>query len=241
MSPNDSLPCMTWHARPDMSCEHVNRAWLDYTGYTLEQALGEGWSRCLHPEDLARWLDTCVRAFDERQPFEIEYRLRRRDGEYRWVLDRAAPRFSRRRECAGLPRLRRRLHRHRRAQARRAGPRPRPGARATPARRLRGGEPPAPRPDDFRAARAADADPRDRHLGRAPGRPRHRAQRAHPEPDHFEPARPGPARWRGNPDAPAVRRARAGRRSGGGRHSGRSKSPGPMCGSRRAPRRRSKR
>ena len=101
MSPDDSLPCMTWHARPDTLCEHVNRAWLDYTGYTLEQARGEGWSRCLHPEDLARWLDTCVRAFDERRPFEIEYRLRRRDGEYRWVLDRAGPRFSRKEGNAG--------------------------------------------------------------------------------------------------------------------------------------------
>ena len=94
MRSDDSHSFMTWHARPDTSCEYVNRAWLDYTGYTLEQALGEGWSRCLHPEDLARWLDTCVRAFDERRPFEIEYRLRRRDGEYRWVLDRAAARFS---------------------------------------------------------------------------------------------------------------------------------------------------
>ena len=94
MRSDDSLAFMTWHARPDTTCEYVNRAWLDYTGYTLEQALGEGWSRCLHPEDLARWLDTCVRAFDERRPFEIEYRLRRRDGEYRWILERAAARVS---------------------------------------------------------------------------------------------------------------------------------------------------
>ena len=94
MKRDDTLALMTWHARPDTSCEYVNRAWLDYTGYTVEEALGEGWSRCLHPEDLARWLDTCVRAFDERLPFEIEYRLRRRDGVYRWVLDLAAPRFS---------------------------------------------------------------------------------------------------------------------------------------------------
>ena len=94
MNPDDNLPLMMWHARPDMACEHVNRAWLEFTGYTLEQALGDGWSRALHPEDLARWLDTCVRAFDERRPFEIEYRLRRRDGDYRWVLDRAAPRYA---------------------------------------------------------------------------------------------------------------------------------------------------
>lgn len=94
MNLDDNLAFMTWQARPDMSCEYVNRAWLDYTGYTLEQAVGEGWSRCLHPEDLARWLDACVRAFDARKPLEIEYRLRRRDGEYRWVSDRAAPRYT---------------------------------------------------------------------------------------------------------------------------------------------------
>lgn len=76
-----------------MACEHVSRAWLDFTGLSPEQARGDGWSRALHPEDLARWLDACVRAFDERRPFEVEYRLRRRDGQYRWVLDRAAPRY----------------------------------------------------------------------------------------------------------------------------------------------------
>ena len=91
MKPDESIPLMTWRARPDMSCEQVSRAWLDYTGYTPEQALGEGWTRAWHPEDLVRWLDTAVRAFDERKPFEIEYRLRRRDGEYRWMLERAAP------------------------------------------------------------------------------------------------------------------------------------------------------
>ncbi|HKU46220.1 MAG TPA: PAS domain-containing protein [Burkholderiales bacterium] len=85
---------MKWHARPDMSCEYANPAWLEYTGYTLQQALGGGWSRALHPEDLLRWLHTGVGAFDERRPFEIEYRLRGRDGRYRWVRDRAEPRFS---------------------------------------------------------------------------------------------------------------------------------------------------
>jgi PAS domain S-box-containing protein len=90
----ETLPLLTWRARPDMSCEYVNRGWLDYTGYTPEQALGEGWTRCVHPEDLPRWLDTAVAAFDERRPFEVEYRLRRRDGEYRWMLERAAPRHT---------------------------------------------------------------------------------------------------------------------------------------------------
>jgi PAS domain S-box-containing protein len=95
MKPDDNLPLMAWRARPDMSCEYVNQAWLEFTGYTLEQALGHGWPRGVHPEDLARWLDACVRAFDERKPFALEYRLRRRDGEYRWVRDQAAPRFTR--------------------------------------------------------------------------------------------------------------------------------------------------
>jgi PAS domain S-box-containing protein len=85
---------MLWRARPDLSCEYASPAWLQFTGYSAEQALGDGWSRVVHAEDLARWLDTCVRAFDVREPFEVEYRLRRRDGEYRWVLDRAEPRFA---------------------------------------------------------------------------------------------------------------------------------------------------
>src|SRR3954468_266444 len=90
----EGVPAMMWLARPDMSCEYVSRAWLEYTGATAETALGDGWSQCVHAEDLARWLDTCLRAFDAREPFEMEYRLRRHDGEYRWVLDRAAPRYA---------------------------------------------------------------------------------------------------------------------------------------------------
>ena len=90
----EPLPVMLWRARPDLSCEYLSEQWLEFTGCSEEQALGEGWSRGVHPEDLARWLDTCLRAFDAREPFEVEYRLRRRDGAYRWVLDRGRPRLS---------------------------------------------------------------------------------------------------------------------------------------------------
>jgi PAS domain S-box-containing protein len=90
----EPLPVMLWRARPDLSCEYLSRQWLDFTGCKEEQALGDGWSRSVHPEDLSRWLDTYVRSFDAREPFEIEYRLRRRDGEFRWVLDRGIPRYS---------------------------------------------------------------------------------------------------------------------------------------------------
>jgi PAS domain S-box-containing protein len=102
VKPDDNLPLMLWRARPDMSCEYTSRAWLEFTGYSAEQALGEGWSRVVHAEDLARWLDCCVRAFDAREPFEIEYRMLRRDGEYRWVMDRAAPTFSKEGAASGL-------------------------------------------------------------------------------------------------------------------------------------------
>jgi PAS domain S-box-containing protein len=91
---DDPVPLMLWRARPDMSCEYASRAWLEFTGYSADQAKGHGWSRAVHAEDVARWLDCCVRAFDAREPFEIEYRMRRHDGEYRWVLDRAAPSYS---------------------------------------------------------------------------------------------------------------------------------------------------
>jgi len=90
----EPLPVMLWRARPDMSCEYLSRQWLAFTGAKTEDALGDGWSRSVHPEDLARWLDVFVRAFDAREAFEIEYRLRRRDGEFRWVLDRGMPRYS---------------------------------------------------------------------------------------------------------------------------------------------------
>ena len=90
----EPLPVMLWRAKPDLACEYVSRQWLEYTGCAEDQALGEGWSRSVHPEDLGRWLDMLVRAFDAREPFEMEYRLRRRDGAYRWVLDRGLPRYA---------------------------------------------------------------------------------------------------------------------------------------------------
>lgn len=82
---------MLWRARPDMSCEYANRAWREYTGCTADAADA---AAVVHAEDLARWLDTCMRAYDARAPYEIEYRMRRADGVYHWVLERAVPRFG---------------------------------------------------------------------------------------------------------------------------------------------------
>src|SRR5262249_7630637 len=88
----ERMPVMTWTARPDMSCAALSREWLAYTGCSAEQALGDGWSGGIHPEDLGRWLDTRVRAVDARGPLGIQDRLRGHDGEYRWMLDRGVPR-----------------------------------------------------------------------------------------------------------------------------------------------------
>ena len=90
----ETVPAMVWAARPDMSCEYLSREWLSFTGLDERHALGDGWARAVHPEDLARWLYVCLRAFDAREPFQIDYRLRRHDGEFRWIRDRAAPRTS---------------------------------------------------------------------------------------------------------------------------------------------------
>ena len=207
MKPDENIPLMTWRARPDMSCEYVSRAWLDFTGYTPEQALGDGWTRALHPEDLARWLDTCVRAFDERKPFEIEYRLRRRDGEYRWVLERAAPLYAGDGLFLGYAGACVDIDAHKRMRAR---PGARARARAPRAHRHRGGEPPAPRPHGLGAGGAAGAGRGDRRLGRPPAGPDHRAPRAHPVPHHRQPARARVARRRGGARAASLRRARAG-------------------------------
>jgi len=89
VNPYEDLPFMVWRARPDMSCEYANRAWREYTGCTADAADA---ASVVHAEDLARWLDTCMRAYDARAPYEIEYRMRRADGVYRWVLERAVPR-----------------------------------------------------------------------------------------------------------------------------------------------------
>jgi PAS domain S-box-containing protein len=87
----DYAPVMIWVSGPDRKCVYVNRPWLEFTGRALEEALDHGWSDGIHPEDRDRVLGEYARAFTAIEPFELEYRLRRHDGWYRWLLDKGAP------------------------------------------------------------------------------------------------------------------------------------------------------
>ena len=89
----DSAPVLIWLADESGECIYFNQTWLDYTGNALDDELGSGWTRSVHPDDLESCLSTYQNAFERRESFTMEYRLLNSDGRYGWVLDRGVPRY----------------------------------------------------------------------------------------------------------------------------------------------------
>ena len=90
----DSGQALIWASGADKLCSYFNKVWLDFTGRSLEQELGNGWVEGVHPDDFQRCLDVYVSAFDRREKFSMDYRLRHHDGEYRWIQDDGCPRYD---------------------------------------------------------------------------------------------------------------------------------------------------
>jgi PAS domain S-box-containing protein len=97
----DTAPGLIWMSRPDKLCHFFNKPWLDFTGRSLDEEYGNGWVNGVHPDDVQRCLDIFNHSFDRREKFAMEYRLRRHDGEYRWLLDVGSPRFDKDGSFAG--------------------------------------------------------------------------------------------------------------------------------------------
>lgn len=97
----DTSPALVWMSDTTKACTWFNKTWLDFTGRSMEEEFGNGWTEGVHPDDYDHCLSVYTTAFDARGPFSMEYRLRNRDGEYRWLLDIGTPRYDSQGEFLG--------------------------------------------------------------------------------------------------------------------------------------------
>ena len=90
----DSAPVLIWLSDATGACTYVNQSWVNFTQRRLQQEIGMGWTESIHPDDVHYCLSVCLDSFQTQQPFSVEYRLRRADGEFRWMVDNGVPRFD---------------------------------------------------------------------------------------------------------------------------------------------------
>lgn len=98
----EQAPLLIWRANnTNGACDYFNERWLAFTGRTMEQEKGNGWTQGVHPEDFNTCLKGYLAAYEKRVPFELLYRLKRHDGQYRWIDDRGTPFFDDKKQFAG--------------------------------------------------------------------------------------------------------------------------------------------
>jgi PAS domain S-box-containing protein len=91
---SNTLPLLIWGSAADGGCNYFNHRWLEFTGRTLEESLGNGWARDVHPDDAERVIQSYLRNLEARQKFRLEYRLKYQGGPYKWIVDFGTPVFD---------------------------------------------------------------------------------------------------------------------------------------------------